>query len=52
MLNVKLGPIVSALLFGLVHYIPDNPWRSVVALQAVMVFTGLGLTMRAPRAHA
>jgi membrane protease YdiL (CAAX protease family) len=37
------GAIVSALLFGLVHYLPDNPWRSVVALQAVMVFTGLGL---------
>jgi membrane protease YdiL (CAAX protease family) len=37
------GAIVSALLFGLVHYLPDNAWRSVVALQAVMVFTGIGL---------
>ena len=40
-----VGAIVSALAFGLVHFVGDNDWRSVVALQATMVFTGFGLAL-------
>ncbi|MBI3648208.1 MAG: CPBP family intramembrane metalloprotease [Actinobacteria bacterium] len=36
------GAIVSALAFGLVHYVPA-PWQDAVLLQTIMVFTGLGL---------
>ena len=36
------GAILSALLFGTVHYVPDQ-WQSSVLLQTTMVFTGLGL---------
>lgn len=36
------GAIVSAVLFGLVHYVPA-PWQDTVLLQGTMVFTGLAL---------
>jgi Predicted metal-dependent membrane protease len=35
--------VVSALLFGLVHFVAVNDWQSTLALQATMVITGLGL---------
>ena len=38
------GAIVSALLFGFVHYVPA-PWQDFVLLQSIMVFTGLGLAL-------
>lgn len=37
-----VGAISSSLLFGLAHYVA-SPWRDALLLQAVMVFTGLGL---------
>ncbi|HEY7478221.1 MAG TPA: CPBP family intramembrane glutamic endopeptidase [Actinomycetota bacterium] len=36
------GALVSALLFGLVHFVPA-PWQDFVLLQSIMVFTGLAL---------
>jgi membrane protease YdiL (CAAX protease family) len=33
---------VSALLFGLVHYVP-GPWQDTLLLMTIMVFTGFGL---------
>jgi membrane protease YdiL (CAAX protease family) len=36
------GAIVSALLFGAIHYVP-GPWPDALALQITMVVTGLGL---------
>ena len=38
-----VAAIVSALLFGAVHFVAVNDWQSTVALQATMVITGLGL---------
>lgn len=38
------GSLVSALVFGLVHYVPA-PWQDAVLLQSVMVFTGFGLSL-------
>jgi uncharacterized protein len=35
------GALLSAVIFGLVHYVPA-PWPNAVLLQSVMVFTGLG----------
>lgn len=37
-----VGALSSSLLFGLAHYVA-SPWRDALLLQAVMVFTGLGL---------
>jgi CAAX protease family protein len=37
-----IGAIGSAVVFGLVHYVPA-PWRDAALLQSAMVFTGLGL---------
>jgi membrane protease YdiL (CAAX protease family) len=37
-----LAAIVSALLFGLVHYVP-GPWQDTLLLMTIMVFTGFGL---------
>jgi len=42
--GVALGAIVSALLFGVIHYVP-GPWPDAVALQITMVVTGLGLAL-------
>lgn len=36
------GALSSSLLFGLAHYVA-SPWRDAMLLQAVMVFTGIGL---------
>jgi len=36
------GAILSALLFGAIHYVP-GPWPDALALQITMVVTGLGL---------
>ncbi|MBI2237941.1 MAG: CPBP family intramembrane metalloprotease, partial [Actinobacteria bacterium] len=36
------GALGSAIVFGLVHYMPA-PWQDTVLLMSVMVFTGLGL---------
>ena len=36
--------IVTALLFGLSHYVP-SPWPDALLLQTIMVFTGFGLAM-------
>ena len=42
--GVALGAIVSALLFGVIHYVP-GPWPDALALQITMVVTGLGLAL-------
>ena len=42
--GVVLGAVVSALLFGASHVV-DAPWRDVVFLQTLMVFTGVGLAL-------
>ncbi len=38
------GALASSVLFGLVHYVAA-PWADAVFLQAVMVFTGIGLCL-------
>ncbi len=43
--GVALGAIVSALAFGLVHFVPSGNWQGVVALQLTMVITGVGLAL-------
>ncbi len=43
--GVLLGTLVSAVAFGLVHFIPGQPWESVLALELTMVITGIGLAM-------
>jgi membrane protease YdiL (CAAX protease family) len=43
--GVAIGAIVSAIPFGLVHFIPGQPWPNVVALQLTMVVTGIGLAL-------
>jgi membrane protease YdiL (CAAX protease family) len=43
--SLVLAGILSAVLFGLVHFVPDQPWRGVVALQVTMMITGFGLAM-------
>ena len=42
--GVVLGAVVSAVLFGASHVV-DAPWRDVVFLQTLMVFTGIGLAL-------
>jgi membrane protease YdiL (CAAX protease family) len=42
--GVALGAIVSAVLFGVIHYVP-GPWPDAVALQVTMVVTGIGLAL-------
>jgi membrane protease YdiL (CAAX protease family) len=42
--GVALGAIVSAVLFGVIHYVP-GPWPDAVALQVTMVVTGVGLAL-------
>jgi len=42
--GVALGAIVSAVLFGAIHYVP-GPWPDALALQITMVVTGLGLAL-------
>ena len=42
--GVLVGAAVSAVLFGASHVV-DAPWRDVVFLQTLMVFTGLGLAL-------
>jgi membrane protease YdiL (CAAX protease family) len=37
-----VGALVSAALFGLVHYVP-SPWKDALLLQSIMVFTGFAL---------
>lgn len=43
--GVALGAIVSAFLFGLVHFVPGGTWEGVLALQLTMVITGIGLAL-------
>ncbi len=43
--GVALGAIISALVFGLVHFVPGGNWQGVVALQLTMVITGIGLAL-------
>lgn len=43
--GVALGAIISALAFGLVHFVPGGTWAGVLALQLTMVITGLGLAL-------
>lgn len=43
--GVALGAIVSALAFGLVHFVPGGTWEGVLALQLTMVITGIGLAL-------
>lgn len=38
------GALLSSLVFGLVHYVP-SPWPDALFLQALMVFTGVGLCL-------
>ena len=40
--GAMLGAVVSALLFGAIHFVP-GPWPDALALQITMVVTGLGL---------
>lgn len=42
--GVLIGAVVSAVLFGASHVV-DAPWRDVVFLQTLMVFTGVGLAL-------
>lgn len=42
--GVALGAVVSAILFGAIHYVP-GPWPDALALQITMVVTGLGLAL-------
>jgi len=42
--GVALGAVVSALLFGAIHYVP-GPWPDALALQITMVVTGIGLAI-------
>jgi len=42
--GVVVGALVSGLLFGASHVV-DAPWRDVVFLQTLMVFTGVGLAL-------
>jgi membrane protease YdiL (CAAX protease family) len=42
--GVLVGALVSAVLFGTSHVV-DAPWRDVVFLQTLMVFTGAGLAL-------
>jgi membrane protease YdiL (CAAX protease family) len=42
--GVLIGAVVSAVLFGASHVV-DAPWRDVVFLQTLMVFTGIGLAL-------
>jgi len=42
--GVVVGAVVSGLLFGASHVV-DAPWRDVVFLQTLMVFTGVGLAL-------
>jgi len=42
--GVLAGAVVSAVLFGASHVV-DAPWRDVVFLQTLMVFTGVGLAL-------
>jgi membrane protease YdiL (CAAX protease family) len=42
--GVALGAIVSAVLFGAIHYVP-GPWPDALALQITMVVTGIGLAL-------
>jgi len=42
--GVLVGAVVSAVLFGASHVV-DAPWRDVVFLQTLMVFTGAGLAL-------
>jgi membrane protease YdiL (CAAX protease family) len=44
-IGVWAGALISAIAFGLIHYIPGNPWRDVVSLQLTMVVTGIGLAL-------
>lgn len=43
--GVATGAIISALAFGLVHFVPGGNWEGVLALQLTMVITGLGLAL-------
>lgn len=43
--GVAWGAIASAVPFGLVHFIPGQPWPNVLALQLTMVVTGVGLAL-------
>ncbi|MGZ8630285.1 MAG: CPBP family intramembrane glutamic endopeptidase [Actinomycetota bacterium] len=43
--GVALGAIVSALLFGAIHFVAGEAWTGTVALQVTMVVTGLGLAL-------
>ena len=43
--GVALGAIVSALMFGAIHFVVDEAWTGNVALQVTMVVTGLGLAL-------
>jgi membrane protease YdiL (CAAX protease family) len=43
--GVALGAIVSALLFGAIHFVVSDAWTDTLALQVTMVVTGLGLAL-------
>lgn len=43
--GVAVGAIVSAVAFGLVHFVPGGTWEGVLALQLTMVITGIGLAL-------
>jgi membrane protease YdiL (CAAX protease family) len=44
-LGVVAGCILSAIPFGLIHFVPNQPWRDVLTLQLTMVATGIGLAL-------
>ena len=44
-LGVAVGAVLSAIPFGLIHYVGGQPWRDVLTLQLTMVVTGVGLAL-------
>jgi len=44
-LGVAAGAVLSAIPFGLIHYVGGQPWRDVLTLQLTMVVTGVGLAL-------
>jgi uncharacterized protein len=43
--GVVAGAVLSAIPFGLIHYVADQPWRDVLTLQLTMVVTGICLAL-------
>ena len=44
-IGVIAGAVLSAIPFGLIHFIGGQPWQDVLTLQLTMVVTGIGLAL-------